>query len=66
MIRSKDCEIEWGWIGSPSTSANTHSSDWMSHIRHKPEPDPSQPIYFITEPGMGYRFLRSRTETSAP
>jgi two-component system KDP operon response regulator KdpE len=39
---------------------------FMAQIRHKLEPDPSQPIYFITEPGMGYRFLRSRTETSAP
>ena len=39
---------------------------FMAQIRHKLEPDPSQPIYFITEPGMGYRFLRSRTETAAP
>ena len=39
---------------------------FMAQIRHKLEPDPSQPIYFITEPGMGYRFLRIRTETSAP
>ncbi len=39
---------------------------FMAQIRHKLEPDPSQPIYFITEPGMGYRFLRSRTETPVP
>jgi two-component system, OmpR family, KDP operon response regulator KdpE len=26
------------------------------HIRRKLEPDPSRPRYFITEPGMGYRF----------
>ncbi len=26
------------------------------HIRQKLEPDPSRPRYFITEPGMGYRF----------
>ena len=28
----------------------------LAHIRRKLEPDPSQPRYFITEPGMGYRF----------
>ena len=29
---------------------------YMAQIRRKLEPDPSQPRYFITEPGMGYRF----------
>jgi two-component system KDP operon response regulator KdpE len=28
----------------------------MAQIRSKLEPNPSQPRYFITEPGMGYRF----------
>lgn len=28
----------------------------LRHIRQKLEPDPSRPVYFITEPGMGYRF----------
>ncbi len=28
----------------------------FTHLRRKLEPDPSQPRYFITEPGMGYRF----------
>jgi two-component system KDP operon response regulator KdpE len=28
----------------------------MAHIRRKLEPQPSTPRYFITEPGMGYRF----------
>ena len=28
----------------------------MAHIRRKLEPNPSQPRYFITEAGMGYRF----------
>jgi two-component system KDP operon response regulator KdpE len=28
----------------------------LAHIRQKLEPNPSQPQYFITEPGMGYRF----------
>ena len=29
---------------------------YMAHIRRKLEPDPANPRYFITEPGMGYRF----------
>ena len=28
----------------------------MAHIRRKLEPEPSRPRYFVTEPGMGYRF----------
>jgi two-component system KDP operon response regulator KdpE len=28
----------------------------MTAVRRKLEPDPSRPRYFITEPGMGYRF----------
>jgi two-component system KDP operon response regulator KdpE len=28
----------------------------LAHIRKKLEPTPSAPRYFITEPGMGYRF----------
>jgi two-component system KDP operon response regulator KdpE len=28
----------------------------MAHILRKLEPDPARPRYFITEPGMGYRF----------
>ena len=28
----------------------------FANIRRKLEPDPSRPRYFITEPGMGYRF----------
>ena len=29
---------------------------YMAQIRRKLEPDPAPPRYFITEPGMGYRF----------
>ena len=28
----------------------------LAHIRRKLEPEPGRPSYFITEPGMGYRF----------
>jgi two-component system KDP operon response regulator KdpE len=30
---------------------------YMAGLRRKLEPDPPQPRYFITEPGMGYRFV---------
>jgi two-component system KDP operon response regulator KdpE len=33
----------------------------MAHIRRKLEPNPSQPRYFVTEPGMGYRFQAPST-----
>jgi two-component system, OmpR family, KDP operon response regulator KdpE len=29
----------------------------MGNVRHKLEVDPSRPRHFITEPGMGYRFV---------
>jgi two-component system KDP operon response regulator KdpE len=29
----------------------------MARIRAKLEPEPSRPRYFVTEPGLGYRFL---------
>jgi two-component system KDP operon response regulator KdpE len=30
---------------------------YLAALRRKLEPQPSQPRYFITEPGMGYRFI---------
>ena len=30
---------------------------YLASLRRKLEPTPSQPRYFITEPGMGYRFI---------
>ncbi|MDX1662582.1 MAG: response regulator [Candidatus Promineifilaceae bacterium] len=28
----------------------------ISNLRHKIEPEPSRPVYILTEPGVGYRF----------
>jgi two-component system KDP operon response regulator KdpE len=43
----------WGpEYGSETNYLRVH----MAHVRRKLEPDPSRPRYFITEPGMGYRF----------
>ena len=30
---------------------------YLAGLRRKLEPDASRPRYFITEPGMGYRFV---------
>jgi two-component system KDP operon response regulator KdpE len=35
---------------------------YMAQIRRKLEPEPAVPRYFITEPGMGYRFEPERGE----
>jgi len=43
----------WGPnYGDQTNSLRVH----LAHLRHKLEPEPSRPRYFITEPGMGYRF----------
>jgi two-component system KDP operon response regulator KdpE len=33
----------------------------FAHIRRKLEPEPARPRYFVTEPGVGYRFERPAT-----
>jgi len=38
----------------------------MAHIRRKLEPDPARPRYFVTEPGMGYRFEPGREPGPGP
>ncbi|HEU4840915.1 MAG TPA: response regulator [Ilumatobacteraceae bacterium] len=44
----------WGpGYGDESNYLRVH----MAHLRRKLEPDRSHPRYFITEPGMGYRFI---------
>jgi two-component system KDP operon response regulator KdpE len=34
----------------------------LAHLRRKLEPNPSRPCYFLTEPGMGYRFESGRSD----
>ena len=43
----------WGPQYSTETS---YLRVYLAALRRKLEPNPSQPRYFITEPGMGYRF----------
>jgi two-component system KDP operon response regulator KdpE len=35
----------------------------MAHIRRKLEPEPSRPRYFLTEAGLGYRFVADDAES---
>ena len=45
-------------VGGPSYHGETHYLRvYLSQLRRKLEPEPSNPRYFITEPGMGYRFV---------
>jgi two-component system, OmpR family, KDP operon response regulator KdpE len=43
--------------GSEHVADSSYLRVHMAHIRRKLEPDPSRPRYFLTEPGMGYRFV---------
>jgi two-component system KDP operon response regulator KdpE len=36
----------------------------MTHIRQRLEPEPSNPRYFVTEPGLGYRFENGGGDTA--
>ena len=48
----------WG----PEYQRETHYLRvYLSQLRRKLEPDPAHPRYFITEPGMGYRFESTAT-----
>jgi two-component system, OmpR family, KDP operon response regulator KdpE len=54
LVSQRDLLREvWG----PSyETETTYLRVYMAAIRRKLEPDPARPRYFITEPGMGYRF----------
>jgi two-component system KDP operon response regulator KdpE len=43
--------------GSEHLADTTYLRVHLANVRRKLEPDPSRPRYFVTEPGMGYRFL---------
>jgi two-component system KDP operon response regulator KdpE len=45
--------------GSQYEEETNYLRVYMAQIRRKLEPDPAHPRYFVTEPGMGYRFEAS-------
>ena len=48
--------LEEVWGPTYVTQTN-YLRQFMAQLRHKFEPDPAHPRYFLTEPGMGIRFL---------
>jgi len=50
-------EKVWGWEYVDDVD---HVRIYIWHLRRKIEPDPAQPRYIITEPGVGYYFQKSR------
>jgi len=42
--------------GPGYTRESNYLRVYLAQIRRKLEPDPAHPQYFLTEPGMGYRF----------
>ena len=46
------------WGPSYETETN-YLRVYMAQLRRKLEPNPAEPRYLITEPGVGYRFLRT-------
>jgi two-component system, OmpR family, KDP operon response regulator KdpE len=52
----------WG-PGYDNASGNLRL--YMAQLRRKLEPDPARPRWFITEPGMGYRFQPSSEHSDA-
>jgi two-component system KDP operon response regulator KdpE len=49
-------ENVWGWEYIDDVD---YVRIYISHLRQKIEPDPAQPKYVLTEPGVGYYFHRT-------
>jgi len=49
-------EKVWGWEYVDDLD---HLRIYIWHLRQKLEPDPTQPKYIVTEPGVGYYFQKS-------
>jgi len=43
--------------GEPEANQVEYLRVYMRQLRKKLEADPSQPVYLLTEPGVGYRFM---------
>ena len=42
--------------GTAHGDAQQYLRVYVAHLRRKIEPDPYEPKYIVTEPGVGYRF----------
>ena len=48
--------LEEVW-GPGYVNQTNYIRQFMAQVRHKFEPDPARPRYFLTQPGMGVRFV---------
>jgi two-component system KDP operon response regulator KdpE len=55
MLLSQQRLLQEVW-GPTYRNETGYLRQYMTHLRKKLEPDPARPRYFLTEPGMGYRF----------
>jgi two-component system KDP operon response regulator KdpE len=61
LVRNPGRLLTQRWLlqevwGPQYGSETSYLRVYLAALRRKLEPNPSQPRYFITEPGMGYRF----------
>jgi DNA-binding response OmpR family regulator len=57
--------LEEVW-GPSYTNQTNYLRQFMAQVRRKLEPDPARPRYFVTEPGMGVRFVAVDDAEDAP
>ena len=50
--------------GPASIEHNHYLRIYMGHLRRKLEVDPAQPEHFLTETGVGYRFVAGRGDAA--
>ncbi len=50
--------------GPASVEHNHYLRIYLGHLRRKLEADPARPVHFLTETGVGYRFVAQPTSTA--
>ena len=71
LVRNPGRLLTQRWLlqevwGPQYGSETSYLRVYLATLRRKLEPNPSQPRYFITEPGMGYRFQPEEPHQVAP
>ncbi len=57
LVLTHDQILENVW-GSEYKGSADYVHVYVSHLRQKLEPDPKNPVYLVTEFGVGYRFVK--------
>jgi two-component system KDP operon response regulator KdpE len=50
--------------GPGSIEHNHYLRIYLGHLRRKLESDPARPVHFLTETGVGYRFVAQASNTA--